>query len=49
MKVTCQCGNDIATMKGCRRNGPKWFCKVCGANITRKKLSQLVQRVKENW
>lgn len=46
--VKCKCGNEITTMKGCTKRGPRWYCKKCKEDVTRKKLTQLIQVVKES-
>jgi hypothetical protein len=33
-------------MKGCIKEGPKYFCKKCKENVTRQKLDQLIRRMK---
>lgn len=46
-KVKCKCGVDITTMKNVNKVGMKYTCKKCGKNITKKKLNQLIDSIKE--
>jgi transposase-like protein len=46
-KVKCKCGNEITTMKGCRKRGARWYCRKCKADVTRKKLQQLIRAIKK--
>jgi len=49
LKVVCpECGTNITTMKYLKKKGMKWFCR-CGNDVTRKKINQLINRIKEEW
>ena len=43
----CGCGADITTMKGCRRQNGRYTYRKCGYDITRFKVEQLAERIKE--
>ena len=48
MKIKCDCGNNITTMLGCRKSGPRYYCIKCGKNVSLKKYDQLIKRIKES-
>jgi len=47
-KILCICKNDITSMKGCVKRGPKYFCLQCERNVTKKKINQLIKLIKES-
>ena len=44
----CNCGNDITTMLGCRKSGPRYYCRKCEKDVSFKKYDQLIERIKES-
>ncbi len=47
-KITCKvCGHNITTMKGCWKRGMTYICRNCGNKVTRQKIKQLVERIKD--
>jgi len=42
------CGNDITTMLGCRKNGPRYYCSRCDKDVSLKKYDQLIERIRKN-
>jgi len=48
MKIKCDCGNDITTMLGCIKKGPRYYCIKCNKNVSLKKYDQLIKRIKES-
>ena len=46
--IYCDCGNNITEVRnvksslGCSKDGHRFYCHCCGADVTLKKIEQLV-------
>ena len=48
--VLCStCYRSVRTMKTTIKKGGKYFCKHCGNDVTKEKIRQLLQLVKDSW
>ena len=41
----CKCGQDISTMVGCRKSGPRYYCNKCDKDVSYKKYDQLISLI----